>query len=1336
MKRVLLLLTFLLCMGGWRATQAQYLGGASLTAAATSDAACTPTSCLDTHPNQDSANVAITVSAASAFVATLQFEVSQNGTDFSPVTAFPPNSSTGVTTVTGAGIWTAPVPAMTILRIRCTLYTSGTAVVSVSGSKGASIYSPFGGGGGGGTVTAVTGTSPIVSSGGATPAISCPTCNTSSATVTSVSCVTGCTVANPTTTPAITVTNGGTVTSVTGTANQIDVATGTTTPVLSLDPMLIAPGSITATTSVAATTTLSAGATPPTACSPATGCVALSEATTAGTPTASVDYIRANGTLHSFECSLNGGAETACVPTIPNTAVSGHLVTWGTWPALADGGAVPSGQVQTGTLGEPAVYTATGTTVGPTPVSIDASVQAGADEGAKIIAAYGALPAAGGTIDARGLSGAQTFASSGDVLSQLISKPVNLLLGASTITVPTTQTDLNNQLVVNGLGPNSTVVQYTGSGAIAAVIQVGNSSTATVGQIGNLRIIGNNHSTSDFLLRNSYGGQYPNLVFSDSITNCVLIQFAVITLFTNPGCGAFVTTTPTNGYNLSSDMTLGPSTTSTFINPNVGAGSGAGFYCQNSANNQIIGGTSEGNAGDGLYLGTTCDNMVVDGTDFEANGNLDIENHSTNGPVLNAVTWTTRKDYSGNSVENRTGQVLAVSASGIGVCLAESQASGTNLNQWCLKTNNFVNNSDLFFTNAGTAYIWFCPPGEIVVGSAEQCNDGTAEIKSPLFTAGLSGTAGLYVAYNNTATTSWGSAATTSNTILGPATVPTNGHLLGCTTSGIACTLTDEGAVPSGQAAAPNLNAIYASPNCGTQTNCYPVLDDVQYAFSVTCNGTTTITTASTDPPFVAGDVGKIIVGNSAITTSQAANCPPQGTITTFTNSHSVVVSNAATATVSATGGLAWGHDDGAALATAYAAALGKGCLYLPQGAMFFSVAPFLDTRTNAIGPTDCVMGTGATLLTPLPSFNYSACVAGASFSCVFNAGQPVNQNQNPAYSNISNLEVFSMSWNLTGTGTSDNIMDIQRTNLYNVWLWGWGSGVGSGFLFNGPDDLFSPIADNAGATACSVAGSGASTAGANNTVQMSGAYCGQTPSSALSIGVGAALDSSNGQYGPTSGLPTVNDFGLWHSTGEVVFGASSGDTIRANGAANVTIDSGWVIGAAGNIYGALDCAVTGGNLYFRNTTADGGGSSGLSLRSVAGCNMFDQGGNTVLRASNSLSGNWFGSASITGTTQTTGNIVLSGLGSGASVSAASGNSQAEQFTFTIGTGPGANGTATVTFPTPFIVAPTCGALQTGGTSTTILPVTTGTPTTTGVTITYFGTFVTGTVITRLTCSN
>lgn len=54
----------------------------------------------------------------------------------------------------------------------------------------------------------------------------------------------------------------GTVTSVTGTANQISVATGTTTPVLSLSATLVAPGTITATTSTASPFYVSTAADP------------------------------------------------------------------------------------------------------------------------------------------------------------------------------------------------------------------------------------------------------------------------------------------------------------------------------------------------------------------------------------------------------------------------------------------------------------------------------------------------------------------------------------------------------------------------------------------------------------------------------------------------------------------------------------------------------------------------------------------------------------------------------------------------------------------------------------------------------------------------------------------------------------------------------------------------------------------------------------------------------------------------------------------------------------------------------------------------------------------
>ena len=119
----------------------------------------------------------------------------------------------------------------------------------------------------------------------------------------------------------------GTVTAVSGTANQIDVATGTTTPVLTISSTLVAPGTATITGNLTANGTTnsfpngaisvgSAGAAA-TACPPGsvTGAICLVEASTAGTPTATVDYIRADSTSHTLKYSVNGGAEA----TLPSS---------------------------------------------------------------------------------------------------------------------------------------------------------------------------------------------------------------------------------------------------------------------------------------------------------------------------------------------------------------------------------------------------------------------------------------------------------------------------------------------------------------------------------------------------------------------------------------------------------------------------------------------------------------------------------------------------------------------------------------------------------------------------------------------------------------------------------------------------------------------------------------------------------------------------------------------------------------------------------------------------------------------------------------------------------
>lgn len=87
-------------------------------------------------------------------------------------------------------------------------------------------------------------------------------------------------------------------------------------------------------------------------------------------------------------------------------------------------------------------------------------------------------------------------------------------------------------------------------------------------------------------------------------------------------------------------------------------------------------------------------------------------------------------------------------------------------------------------------------------GAAGEIMAGATPALTYTPTLGVSGTAGtlsMYPASGNF-TTTWGSAATASNTILGFATAPTTGDLIDCVTSSTTCTLTDSG-VPAANVA-------------------------------------------------------------------------------------------------------------------------------------------------------------------------------------------------------------------------------------------------------------------------------------------------------------------------------------------------------------------------------------------------------------------------------------------------------------------------------------------------------------------------------------------------------
>jgi hypothetical protein len=124
------------------------------------------------------------------------------------------------------------------------------------------------------------------------------------------------------------------------------------------------------------------------------------------------------------------------------------------------------------------------------------------------------------------------------------------------------------------------------------------------------------------------------------------------------------------------------------------------------------------------------------------------------------------------------------------------------------------------------AYLTSIAANHFVIGSSTtQLADAGVNLtwSSPTLTIGASGTAGtlsMYPASGNF-TTTWGSAATASNTILGFATAPTTGDAVKCVTSTTICTLTDAGGpIPSTLANASHkwLNSYTQSTGAFTQT--------------------------------------------------------------------------------------------------------------------------------------------------------------------------------------------------------------------------------------------------------------------------------------------------------------------------------------------------------------------------------------------------------------------------------------------------------------------------------------------------------------------------------------
>jgi len=131
---------------------------------------------------------ACTISILSPLVGTLSVEgLYRNTTNAqwtAPLTVYSPDGTTTVgPSIAAPGNYIFNCGNMSSVRADGS-GASGAPSVTLNASGGINVIAHIPGGGGGGSVTAVTATGPIVSSGGTTPNISCPTCAITGGTIT------------------------------------------------------------------------------------------------------------------------------------------------------------------------------------------------------------------------------------------------------------------------------------------------------------------------------------------------------------------------------------------------------------------------------------------------------------------------------------------------------------------------------------------------------------------------------------------------------------------------------------------------------------------------------------------------------------------------------------------------------------------------------------------------------------------------------------------------------------------------------------------------------------------------------------------------------------------------------------------------------------------------------------------------------------------------------------------------------------------------------------------------------------------------------------------------
>lgn len=262
-----------------------------------------------------------------------------------------------------------------------------------------------------------------------------------------------------------------------------------------------------------------------------------------------------------------------------------------------------------------------------------------------IAAEIAALPAAGGTVDARGLSAvspvscaSNPFATNNAAASP---KPVNLLLGPGVINTTVPWLISTDNMSIRGSGRTQTILQYTGTTTITdpggtnpgGIIEFDTATPAstTIEGVGlsDIFVTGNSHSPYGVLLDGTHKSDLERVSVWNVTNTGIELKFAVAnnlvaphgSSFDSAAAGIPQTVQPANGLGLDGESGSAAATTSSITNPVFEYNSNCGIYLGWTFGNVFISGTSEGNgtnictmSGGGQY---PSGNVFI-GTDLES----------------------------------------------------------------------------------------------------------------------------------------------------------------------------------------------------------------------------------------------------------------------------------------------------------------------------------------------------------------------------------------------------------------------------------------------------------------------------------------------------------------------------------------------------------------------------------------------------------------------------------------------------------------------------------------------------------------------------------------------